>query len=277
MLPNPLYYNPGNGVFCVHTSDEQFSLPHVHAHVQVEYLIKLRGSVIIENSMEKVKITEPTVIIHSPYTLHRAHTADDHTGLYERYIINFKENLLDDFAGYLDLKRIKGFGMRVIPIDEHVCGYIKNCCEEIIAANEKGELKRSVLILAVITDTLIKCMSECDVSKSPAKIKYIYEVMEFIAQNLHLNPTLEEIANRFFISRAKLVADFKTVTGMSVKKYTTLMKVNMAKHMLSSGRSVSETAEACGFCDDSHFIITFKRNTNLTPKEYVRYKNIELG
>jgi AraC-like DNA-binding protein len=277
MLPNPLYYYPGNGVFCVHSSDEQFALPHVHAHIQVEYLIKLHGSVIVENSTEKVKLTEPTVVIHSPYTLHRAHTTDDHTGLYDRYIINFQENLLDDFAGYLDLERIKGFGMKVIPIDEHTCENIKNCCEEILAANEKGELKRSVLILAVITDTIIKCMSECESGRYQSKIKYIYEVMEFIAKTLHLNLTLEEIADRFFISRAKLVADFKTVTGMSVKKYTTLMKVNMAKLMLSSGHSVSETAEACGFCDDSHFIITFKRSTNLTPKEYARHKNVEIG
>ena len=275
MLSNPLYFNPGHGVFCMHAFDNQFSLPNVHAHVQVEFLIILKGSVIVENSTETVKITAPTIVVHSPYTLHRAETTEDHTGLYERYIINFKENLLDDFASYIDFERFKGFGMRLIPIDEHVCGFIKNCCEEIIAANRKGEFKRSVLILAVLTDTIVKNMANSEVGKSVSKIKYIYEVMEFIAHNLHLNLTLEEIADRFFISRAKLVSDFKAVTGISVKKYITLMKVNIAKIMLRTGRSVSETAEACGFCDDSHFIITFKSHTNMTPKEYARKGSID--
>lgn len=270
MQPNPLYSDTGSGVFCIHPSDKSFNLIQAHAHVQYEFLFLVQGSILVENSKQIVKATPPCAIIHCPYTLHRAQTADDHTGVYERYVINFRESLLSDFFEYIEISRLKGFGMTVIPLPEKTADFLIGCCEQIIDANERGEHKRSVLILATIADTLIKCMPRAEAINSPFKIMYIYNVMEYITENLQLNPKLEELAERFFVSRAKLASDFKTVTGMSIKKYTTFMKLNLAKIMLKKGYSVSETAEACGFSDDSHFIITFKSHTNMTPKEYAR-------
>lgn len=276
MQSNILYSDTGNGVFCSYMTSERFYMPNFHAHVQYEYLYIRQGTLIVESNADKEKVKGPCVIIHKPYTLHKAYTHDEHEGIYERYVINFKENLLMDFVKYFEnLDRIKGFGMIVIQIDERVSEYLKRCYEDVMEANRKTEYHRSILILALITDTLIRCMEESEPKKTSSHIKYIYEIVQYISENLHLNLTLEEIADKFFISRAKLVADFKAVTGMSVKKYVTLMKVNAAITMLRNGLSVSDTAEACGFCDDSHFIITFKTYTDMTPKEYMRKKSGE--
>lgn len=277
MPPNPLYSDMGSGVFCVHAFDESFCQPYMHAHMQYEFLFVIQGSILVENSKQTVTSKPPCVIIHCPYTLHRAQTTDQHSGIYERYVINFKENLLSDFSEYIDLNRLKSFGMTQIPLAEQTSKFLKACCEQIIEANSNSNRKRSILILAVIADTLVKCMVQSESVHSASKLMYIHQVMEFIAETLQLNLTLEAIAERFFVSRAKLVADFKAVTGISIKKYATLMKLNMAKIMLQNGHSVSNTAQACGFCNDSHFIVAFKKHTNMTPKEYARQINLGLG
>lgn len=274
MQPNSLYSDPGSGVFCVHGTQERFFMPDVHVHVQYEYLYVRQGTLIVENNTEKIKVKGPCMIIHNPYTLHRAYTTDDHEGLYDRYVINFNKALLDGLAEYIDnMDKIGGLGMSVIPLTEENSDYLKNCYEDILQSNRNAQYNRSILLLALITDTLIRWyVSDGKHNRVKSNVRYINELLQYISENLSLNLTLEELADLHFISRAKLVSDFRAVTGMSVKKYVTLMRINTAMTMLRSGVSVTETAEACGFCDDSHFIITFKKYTSMTPKEFSRIR-----
>ena len=141
MPPNPLYSDMGSGVFCVHAFDESFCQPYMHAHMQYEFLFVIQGSILVENSKQTVTSKPPCVIIHCPYTLHRAQTTDQHSGIYERYVINFKENLLSDFSEYIDLSRLKSFGMTQIPLAEQTSKFLKACCEQIIEANSNSNRK----------------------------------------------------------------------------------------------------------------------------------------
>lgn len=268
-----LYSDTGNGVFCTHTTHPRFLMTGIHVHVQYEYLFICSGTVIVENNTDKVKVKGPCVVIHKPYTLHRAYTADDHTGMYDRYVINFKDGIFGGVSEYIDnIEKIGGLGMSVVNIESDTADYLAKYFEDVLEANSKKQYSRSILLLALITDTLIQYMDDGESEIPSSRIRYINELLQYISENLNLNLTLDELADRFFISRAKLVADFRSATGMSVKKYVTLMRVNTAMTMLRNGISVTETAENCGFCDDSHFIITFKKYMGMTPKEFSRYR-----
>lgn len=277
MQKNSLYSDTGNGVFCTHTTHTRFLMTGVHVHVQYEYLFIRSGTVVVENNTDKVKVKGPCVVIHRPYTLHRAYTTEDHTGVYDRYVINFKEGIFGGVSEYIDnIDKIGGLGMSVINIESDAADYLTKWFEDVLEANRKKQYSRSILLLSLITDTLIQYMDDSESERTSSRIKYINELLQYISENLNLNLTLDELADRFFISRAKLVADFRSITGMSVKKYVTLMRVNTAMTMLRNGISVTETAENCGFCDDSHFIITFKKYMGMTPKEFSRYRRSEL-
>lgn len=73
------------------------------------------------------------------------------------------------------------------------------------------------------------------------------------------------------ISQKHLIHTFKQQVGLTPKKLQLLWKVNKAIGVLSEG-SISNFAQVafdCGFYDQSHFILNFKRITGLTPKAYL--------
>jgi AraC-like DNA-binding protein len=44
----------------------------------------------------------------------------------------------------------------------------------------------------------------------------------------------------------------------------------LAKRLLEAGRSIGETAVACGFYDQAHLTNQFKRRVGVTPGHFVR-------
>lgn len=63
---------------------------------------------------------------------------------------------------------------------------------------------------------------------------------------------------------------FAAVYGVPPLQYIMRMKLDRAKELLSSGKSVNETAAAIGFTDPNYFTRFFKERTGVTPTEFVR-------
>jgi two-component system response regulator YesN len=76
-----------------------------------------------------------------------------------------------------------------------------------------------------------------------------------IAQLLRTNP---DYLNRTFKDR----------TGQTLTRYLHLRKLEEAKRLLASGRSVKEAAARTGWPDTKYFARRFKRLTGLTPSQY---------
>ena len=62
----------------------------------------------------------------------------------------------------------------------------------------------------------------------------------------------------------------KQATGASAKEYIQSYIIRLAKNILMSGRSISETAYMLGFDYPHHFTRMFKNKTGITPSEYMR-------
>ena len=97
---------------------------------------------------------------------------------------------------------------------------------------------------------------------------YIEEVIEYIKENYRDRITYESLAARFFVSRGKLIYDFKEFAGMSVLEYLTITRIEAAKGMLSNGYSVAAASESCGFSSPSYFIKVFSSITGTTPLKF---------
>ena len=66
------------------------------------------------------------------------------------------------------------------------------------------------------------------------------------------------------------IGRFAAVYGVPPLQYIMRMKLDRAKELLSSGKSVNETAAAIGFTDPNYFTRFFKERTGVTPTEFVR-------
>jgi AraC-like DNA-binding protein len=54
-------------------------------------------------------------------------------------------------------------------------------------------------------------------------------------------------------------------------------RIEHARSLLQKGRTIADTALACGFFDQSHFHHHFKAMTTVTPKQYQRSLNFSLS
>lgn len=83
--------------------------------------------------------------------------------------------------------------------------------------------------------------------------------------------SVERIAARCGISRAKLYAEFRRETGLSPRQYRESAMLRRAARLLEqSGLPVSEIAEQSGMPDPYYFSTRFRKYFGVSPREYRR-------
>jgi AraC-like DNA-binding protein len=89
---------------------------------------------------------------------------------------------------------------------------------------------------------------------------------------LHADPagsaTLTELGRRAGASERTLSRLFRTELGMSFHRWRTMLRIHHALIHLTGGRSVTDTATACGWSNPSSFIDAFTEIVGQTPGRY---------
>ena len=81
--------------------------------------------------------------------------------------------------------------------------------------------------------------------------------------------SLEEIAQRFYLSKYYVCRLFKEVTGYSINEYINIHRVQKAQwYLTETDLSISEIAGQIGFGSMTHFEKIFKTYTTMTPLKY---------
>lgn len=81
---------------------------------------------------------------------------------------------------------------------------------------------------------------------------------------------LDELAERLEISKAHLSRSFMKKTGVSPGKYLTRVRIEYAKLLLQDESvSITYVAEASGFANANYFAKVFRRETGMSPSEFL--------
>ena len=102
---------------------------------------------------------------------------------------------------------------------------------------------------------------------SPSAENYL-RILNVLSQAQAERLTIPEIASRCNMSVSNAKRVFNKYAGCSISDYCNNTKISAAKHLLSSGHSVAETAEMLGFNDPNYFCSFFKRLTGFPPSKY---------
>ncbi|MBR2459861.1 MAG: helix-turn-helix transcriptional regulator [Clostridia bacterium] len=109
---------------------------------------------------------------------------------------------------------------------------------------------------------------------TPAAEKYL-RILSVISQNQYERLTVQQIAEKseMTVSNAKRI--FNKYAGCSISDYYNNAKLTEAKHLLSLGMTVAETANRLGFEDPNYFCSFFKRLSGMTPSGYRATCNVK--
>ena len=95
--------------------------------------------------------------------------------------------------------------------------------------------------------------------------KKIVEILDFLNKNLTNRISIDELADKFYMSRYHLMHTFKEETGFTIGSYITTKRLLLARDMIRDGSSVSVACDACGFGSYSSFIRAYRKQFHSTP------------
>lgn len=97
----------------------------------------------------------------------------------------------------------------------------------------------------------------------------IYPILLYLYNNYNKKITISDLSKEFGINRTSLSQKFNKYTKDSVIVYLNKLRIKMASIMLRDTRiPISEVMERTGFTDPSHFLRTFKKYIDMSPKQY---------
>ena len=87
---------------------------------------------------------------------------------------------------------------------------------------------------------------------------------------------MELLAQQIFVSKYYLSHRFKEIMGFTLSEYIIHRRLVQAKSLLRNGSSVAFAGERSGFNSSAHFIRTFIKYENISPKQYAKqYRVLE--
>ena len=96
-------------------------------------------------------------------------------------------------------------------------------------------------------------------------------ICSYLQEHFGEKLTLEQIAKENYISVSKLKRVFHQETGSSVISYLTAIRIKEAKRLISEKKyTFSQIAEKVGFESIHYFSSVFKKQTGVTPTDYLK-------
>ncbi|MGN0651000.1 MAG: helix-turn-helix domain-containing protein [Oscillospiraceae bacterium] len=94
-------------------------------------------------------------------------------------------------------------------------------------------------------------------------------IKQYIDENYNKNYSSAEIENVCGLSYRYAGMLFKRETGLTLNEYRTMLRIDSAQRMLlTTNLTISQIADACGFCDAFYFSRIFTKNCGCPPSSF---------
>lgn len=203
-------------------------------------------------------------------------------GYYEGIQINLDKKIaqksLNDFIGfnqfdleYLSKKLRDNNGFLIIRAKEeieHIISELYNVDERIKISYFKLKIVEFLLFLEIV-----ELENEFDnhYHFSLNHVKIVKKIKEDLVDNIDLDLTLDELSNRYGISKTSIKNCFKAIYGKSLFQWRKEYRLQLASDLLKdTNDSISEIANKIGYKNHSKFASAFKSYFGTTPSEYKR-------
>ena len=249
----------------------------LHHHDFYEVYFFLSGNVQYNIESRSYLLTPGDVLLISPMELHQPMFGSEHRE-YERIVLWIDKRFLEGFniqgqdltacfdttvPGHTNLLRPEGVARQYLTF------LLENLMAEVASEDPYSEMAALSLLAQVLVSLNRLAKQSAGEENKSGPDATVYSVLGYINEHYSDNLTLDDLANKFFISKYHLSREFQRLVGTSVHRYMVQKRLVMAKQMLSEGKPSSEVYQQCGFGDYSNFYRAFKSEYQISPKEYV--------
>lgn len=93
------------------------------------------------------------------------------------------------------------------------------------------------------------------------------DLIRYIGEHLMEDMSIEELAERFYISKFHMMRQFKEETGFTIHQYISEKRIIYARSLMAAGMSATQACYESGFKDYSTFSRAYKRRMEKSPSE----------
>lgn len=235
---------------------------HTHDRIELYYFISGNCKCNVEGTQYILKPRDIAVI--RPYESHMMRWKGDEA--YERVVLMVSPKFLEKFD--TDGKIMSALSSRPAGTGNIFSSDTLNgtmLYDSIESINESTSFAAAVArILLILTETCGSPRALDNLSRSDTLCA---RMIDYINENLYSAITIEQISNKFFISRSQINRLFKKNTGSSVYKYITTKRMYGARLRIKNGESIMSVATDCGHSDYSSFYRAYKGFFGVSPKD----------
>jgi AraC-like DNA-binding protein len=234
-------------------SDEVYQKIHCHAEYEIYYFIQ--GDIEYRIEGRHYIMAPESLLLIPPNCFHGVIVKS--TEPYRRIAVHFRPELLDDTERPLLLGLFQAERMYYPELSNSGIGFLvqsiadcKNLEESLRAIAIKH---RSIALLTHICNIHSHKMT----SSTPPD-RRIQAVLRYVNGNLQRPITIEQLVDRFHISRNHLNILFRRETGTTIHHYILLKRLTLVRQEIWNGYGIEEAAYKAGFSDYSNFFRAYK-------------------
>lgn len=205
----------------------------------------------------------------------------DSTQTYERLVIwvkpKFDDNNFKSKNALLEcFNMTKKSKYNLLRLNNHNIEILKGLIYQIIDNKDNNQFGEEMLNYALFIQAMIMInrwfidSKSCRIKDGVTSYKIIEDIIEYIDSNIEGDLSVGKLASRFNITRFSISRQFKNKTGNSLHNYIVKRRLVIAKELISSGFSMKTVAQKSGFNDYSTFVRAFKKEYNMSPREYLK-------
>ena len=226
----------------------------------LEYIVSGKGYLKVDGKIYELKSND--VYLLEPGSSHEYYA--DKEDPFKKYWINFKSDVFFNIFHEYGLNQIYAF--HDTDISEEM-GKIF-ALEKISLYNDQIYKEASKYLFAIF----MKLAEKNQIRPEGSVIAQ--QILAELDKSIDSNISIEEICDKLFISRSKLIREFKKYYHETPHAYLIERKIAFSKMLLqNTNHSIKSISAHLGFADEHYFSNTFKAKTNMTPSEYRKSKS----
>lgn len=246
-------------------SIESFGItfPSPNFHIQrfdaryfiLEYIVSGKGYLKVDGKLHTLHAND--VYLLEPGSSHEYYADKDEP--FKKYWINFKSDVFFHILHEYDLSQIYVF--HDTDISEEMTKIF--ALEKVSLYNDQIYKQASKYLF-----TIFMKLAEKNHIKAEGSV-IAQQILAELDKAIDSSVSIDEICETLFISRSKLIREFKKHYNITPHAYLVNRKIAFSKMLLqNSAHSIKSISNHLGFADEHYFSNIFKQKTGMTPSEY---------
>lgn len=241
-----------------------------HYHDFHKIIVFISGKVTYHIEGKAYRLKPRDILLVSQGAIHKPEI--DPSVPYERYIFWIRDDISCQKLNTC-FQKANDRSFNLVRADSALQEHLKELLPEIKQALQNESFGDTELKDALFTQFMIYInriflsTSNIPDRKSYSADSQVEQLLKYINRNLTEELSIDQLAERFFLSKYHMMRKFKNETGYTIHNYITSKRLLLARSLISQGTPVMKAAELSGFNDYTTFVRSYKKQFGRTPSD----------